>query len=97
MVEHEFHRLAHVAAPRVGGTRVIAEVRALEEAAHDLGDREHAGDVALGLGDRQHAAEVVAEPAREQLVELFIALGGIGPRAVKLARVAHHREERAAV
>jgi hypothetical protein len=97
VVEELLHRLGHVAPAGVALVRVVAEVRGLEGAAHDLRDREDARDLAGRLDAGDQAREVVAPRAGEQLVELIRALGRVGPRPVQLAAVGGKREELVAV
>ena len=96
-VEHELHRLAHQPLAGVARARVVAEVGGLEVAADDLGDREHADEVAVVGAHRREADEVVAAGAVDEVVELVGALRRVGPGLVQVAALAHHREERLAV
>ena len=97
MVEHLLERLAHEPLAGVASARVVAQVRRLERAADDLGDREHAGDRPVLGGTGEQAREVVAARAREQVVELVGPLRRVGPRPVQLPALLREGEEFVAV
>ena len=97
MVEDLLERLAHQALAGVALVGVVAEVGGLEGAADDLGDREHARDLAVVGAARQQAQEVLAARAAVELVELVRALGRIRPRPVQPVALAGEGEELRAV
>ena len=93
VVEDLLERLAHQALAGVALVGVVAEVGGLEGAADDLGDREHARDLAVVGAAGEQAEEVLAARAAVELVELVGALGRVGPRPVQPVALAGEREE----
>src|SRR4051794_41920393 len=65
LADHETDRLGHVSLARVRGDAAVAEERALERAADDLGDVQPADDLVVGAAAGQVAKLALAVEARE--------------------------------
>src|SRR5262249_43375777 len=95
--EHEVEPLAHQPLAGVRLERVVAEVRALEEAVRDLAEVEHAGDSVVLAPADEEAALALHPAAREIGVELARRLGRVDPGPVQLPAAARGAQELVAI